>query len=335
MASCKPDFSLIIPVYNVEEYLPECLDSVLAQTFGNFELLAVDDGSTDNSPAILEQFAAQDARIRLLQQENAGPSAARNAGVAAARGEYCLFVDSDDVVHPQLLEICHHLLTKHGADFIGFNYMPIEPHEGLPNCHYELSSLRYHLSRNPYPLLSQRHRHRISLMTHDTCYRTSLAKKHPFIEGIIYEDYPHTVCLLRDVNLVISTQYRLYGYTRRPGSLMHKRFTADSIADYRYGLLSIFAAYWYKLRDFRIINRTVYPEYLKQIGNAIFRSGAGDGEKAGMLSEFRDLLLELDRFGLLHWRGHKLRRYFAYRKLLRTERAALRSLIPYLSKVFH
>ncbi len=333
--SPKPTFSIIIPVYNVEEYLPECLDSLLAQSYGNFEVLAVDDGSTDGSLAILERVAANDARFRIIRQQNAGPSVARNVGVANATGEYCLFVDSDDAAHPQLLEICHHVLHKHQADFVSYNYASVPPHTKLPTSNYKLTSLRYHVSNNPYHLLNQRHPNRIALMTHSTCYRTELAQKHPFIKGIIYEDYPHTVCILQDVKTAITLQYKLYGYTKRPTSLMHSHFTAKNIQYYRTGLLCIADAYRGNPSAMNVIARTIFPEYYKQMANAIFRAKASTSERLDMLLTFRALLQELNARGLLRWRGHKLRRYFAYRRLLRANETELNSLLPRLSKIFH
>ena len=91
-----PKLSVIVPVYNTEKYLRECIDSILAQTFGDFELLLVDDGSTDSSGAICEEYAQMDERIRVIHQKNAGATVARRNGVSHAGGEYITFVDSDD-----------------------------------------------------------------------------------------------------------------------------------------------------------------------------------------------------------------------------------------------
>ena len=100
----QPLISVIVPVYKVEKYLPACLDSLLAQTYQNFELLLVDDGSPDKCWKILQQYAAQDARVCIFRKENGGVSSARNFGLEQARGEYICFVDSDDLVLPQYLE---------------------------------------------------------------------------------------------------------------------------------------------------------------------------------------------------------------------------------------
>lgn len=94
----KPLLSIIVPVYKVENYLQKCIDSILAQTFTDFELILVEDGSPDGCPALCDAAAAKDARIRVLHQKNGGLSAARNAGLDVARGEWIGFVDSDDYI---------------------------------------------------------------------------------------------------------------------------------------------------------------------------------------------------------------------------------------------
>ena len=101
--SASPLVSVVVPVYKVEKYLRECVESVLAQTFTDFELILVDDGSPDNSGAICDEFAARDSRVRVFHKENGGVSSARNLGVAHARGEWISFVDSDDKLFPDAL----------------------------------------------------------------------------------------------------------------------------------------------------------------------------------------------------------------------------------------
>jgi glycosyltransferase involved in cell wall biosynthesis len=99
-----PKVSIIIPIYNCDKYLAECLDSVVGQTLRNIEIICIDDGSTDSSPKILDEYAKKDSRIIVIHQKNAGPGAARNVGIDLAKGEYILFVDSDDKVFPNLCE---------------------------------------------------------------------------------------------------------------------------------------------------------------------------------------------------------------------------------------
>ena len=114
--------SVIVPVYQVEAYLPRCLDSILAQTFADYELILVDDGTKDNCPAIMQAYAQRDSRIRQIHKENGGLSSARNAGLDAARGEYIAFVDSDDYVAPQWLEDVVRAADETGAQQVLYNY---------------------------------------------------------------------------------------------------------------------------------------------------------------------------------------------------------------------
>ena len=113
-----PKFSIIIPVYNVAPYLRECLDSVLAQTFADWEAICVDDGSTDGSGAILDEYAVRDGRFRVIHQANAGVSAARNAALDAAKGEWFLFLDGDDMFRPDALEHFSQVIGGNRCDAI-------------------------------------------------------------------------------------------------------------------------------------------------------------------------------------------------------------------------
>ena len=114
--------SIIVPVYNVEKYLKRCLDSLLRQTYKNFEIILINDGSTDNSSIICEEYAKIDNRIHILHQTNAGPSAARNAGITYASGKYITFVDSDDFVEEFYLEHLYRALVDNGSDISVCNF---------------------------------------------------------------------------------------------------------------------------------------------------------------------------------------------------------------------
>jgi len=113
--------SVIIPVYNVMKYLPVCIDSVLAQTYTDIEIILVDDGSTDNSPSICDEYALKDNRIRVIHQANKGLSGARNTGVYNAKGDYYFFLDSDDCIEPALLETVLLIAEKTNASLVQIN----------------------------------------------------------------------------------------------------------------------------------------------------------------------------------------------------------------------
>lgn len=110
--------SIIIPAYNVEKYLRECLDSALGQTFSDIEVIVVDDGSTDSTPEIIRGYAARDSRVKSVTRPNGGPSRARNAGLYASRGEWIVFLDSDDVLAPSAVERLVEAAWQSGAPYV-------------------------------------------------------------------------------------------------------------------------------------------------------------------------------------------------------------------------
>ncbi|MCQ2581473.1 MAG: glycosyltransferase [Alphaproteobacteria bacterium] len=114
--------SIIIPMYKVEKYLRRCLDSVQNQTFKDWQAICVDDGSPDKSGEIAEEYAARDKRFVVLHKKNGGVSNARNVGVSKSLAEYIMFLDSDDCIHPQTLEILYNLATMHHVDIVSFRY---------------------------------------------------------------------------------------------------------------------------------------------------------------------------------------------------------------------
>ena len=105
----KAKISVIVPVYNTEKFLNNCIESILNQTHKNLEVIIIDDGSTDNSPAICDEYAKKDSRVKVIHKENGGVSSARNAGLDIASGEYIGFIDGDDVIEPDMY---HFLLAN-------------------------------------------------------------------------------------------------------------------------------------------------------------------------------------------------------------------------------
>ena len=119
--------SIITPVYQVEQYLPQCLDSILAQTYPHWELILVDDGSKDRSGEICEEYAKKDGRIRVIHTENRGAGAARNTGFAHATGEYVVFVDSDDYISENMIERLYMTIQKSKYDLVVCNFLRAYP----------------------------------------------------------------------------------------------------------------------------------------------------------------------------------------------------------------
>ncbi len=123
--------SIIVPVYNTEIYLRECIESILAQTYDDFELILIDDGSTDNSLKICMDFQKKDVRVRVFSKENSGVSATRNYGLRYARGEYISFCDSDDVIKPELYEVLFDKMFQYNVDRVcgGYAYLYSDGHQ--------------------------------------------------------------------------------------------------------------------------------------------------------------------------------------------------------------
>ena len=120
MAQRRPDVSVIIPVYNVEQYLKRCVDSVLCQSLTNLEIILVDDGSPDRSPVICDQYLAEDERVQVIHKQNGGLASARNAGLKIATGKYIFFLDSDDWIDPDGLQLLYETAEKYQVDFVRF-----------------------------------------------------------------------------------------------------------------------------------------------------------------------------------------------------------------------
>ena len=128
--------SVIIPVYNVEKYLNACIESVLSQSFNDYEIILVDDGSTDNSGALCDEFAAKYDSISVIHQENKGLGGARNTGIDAAKGSYILFLDSDDTIDPDCLKICYEKAEKHNCDMVAFKQQALFDDGSLGAIYY-------------------------------------------------------------------------------------------------------------------------------------------------------------------------------------------------------
>jgi CDP-glycerol glycerophosphotransferase len=203
-----PRVSVVIPIYNVEAYLEECLDSLLAQRMDDFEAILVDDGSTDASGAIASRYAERDARLRVVRQENAGLGSARNAGVALARGEFLSFLDSDDKLPADALRRLLATLDRTGSDFATGNMHRFDAGGTRPAAFtartFMLSRRRTHVSRYRW-LISDR-------TAPNKLWRRSFWDAHElrFPEGVLYEDTPVVVpahFLARSVDVVREPVY--------------------------------------------------------------------------------------------------------------------------------
>lgn len=208
--------SIIIPVYNVEKYIDRCLSSVINQIYKNIEIIVVNDGSTDNSENICKKYAEEDKRIVLTNQSNKGLSAARNAGLEAAKGKYVMFVDSDDYVEENYVFHPYHKLIETDSDIVEFNYRVCYKNgekEILINDHeftvYGIDILRYNLQG------------RISDRSWNKLYKKELFNEIKFPEGEIYEEVGTTFLLLKQARSYAFIPDVFYNYRSRNGSIAH------------------------------------------------------------------------------------------------------------------
>ncbi len=229
-AESKPALSVIVPVYNVEAYLGACIDSILGQTFEDFEVILVDDGSTDGCPAICDGYAERDGRVKVVHKANGGLSSARNAGMAAAHAGIYSFIDSDDLVHPQMLEA---LMAPLSADpSVGVAVCAYERIRGEEDCDLQVKSVPSAEIVDPVRALEVVYGNEVPNITFvawNKVYRRSLFERSGVLypEGKLYEDGFTTYRLLYEARKVAIVDARLYFYRVRPGSIVSGKKNVD------------------------------------------------------------------------------------------------------------
>ncbi|WP_336660491.1 CDP-glycerol glycerophosphotransferase family protein [Leucobacter sp. USHLN153] len=218
--SDSPRVSVVVPVFNAERYLRRCLDSVLCQTMPELEVIAVNDGSTDASLTILEEYAAVDSRIRVLDQPNAGQGEARNRALELARGEYVLFVDADDFVEKVLLQVTIERADEDDSDFVHFDWKFASSDPSRPDQfhYYNIEPFWHHRElRGPEcELLFQMH----SYFSVTNLYRRSFLQRHAirYETGQIYEDNPFLTKAFTRAECVSMVHSPLYVIQMNPKS---------------------------------------------------------------------------------------------------------------------
>lgn len=226
----NPKVSIIVPAYKVENYLHKCIDSILAQTLSDFELILVNDGSPDNCGEICDEYAIKDSRVRVIHKENGGLATARNAGINIAKGEYIGFVDSDDWIEPNMYELLYGLCVENECE--------------IANC----SSIIYFKDRTvkngSHSLIIHNRQEAMKAMLEGQLYdevvwtklfKRSLFGETRFKEGAVYEDTDFTYKLIHKSNKVGSIGAPMYHYIKRDNSTMDqaiKNIRIDSVVIY-------------------------------------------------------------------------------------------------------
>lgn len=290
--------SVIIPVYNAAELIGRCLASIRQQTFADYEVIAVDDGSTDDSGSRLDAYA-RDPRIRVVHQPNRGQGAARNAALRLARGDYVLMVDADDFIHPRLLEFAVGAAESWRSDFVAFDYRKVSSEEvegvvaewaydqevpqvvPLPSCAFDwfVGTRR---TPTPWQIL----------------YRRSTLSGRFFPEGVIYEDVPFTLSYLYAPHRGVRLDRSLYGYVSVKSSTTHKTSLARRIAGYETGMRMLKGEL--DSRRYRQLSRTEFTLWIRDLSrraNAVPKPS----ERVVARSEVNAFVGRLFREKLMAW----------------------------------
>ena len=218
--------SVIVPVYNVEEYLEECLDSIQCQTYSNIEVILVNDGSTDHSQEICERYCKQDPRFRLINQANKGLSGARNRGMTESKGELITFVDSDDVLKEDMLEQLIKQVTSDDIDIVECWYTNDQEELAIPSP----ENVKIIFQGNAQEaLVSLCKDNIVRLNAVAKLFRRQVILNFPFLEGLFYEDVYGGMGILKHIHKIVKIDYTGYYYRVRSGSIMNREFSLKNL----------------------------------------------------------------------------------------------------------
>ena len=218
--------SVIVPIYNVENYLEKCLASLLAQTFQEFEIICIDDGSRDSSGAILDRIAGTSDKIRAFHTENQGLRMARNTGMTYARGEFITFVDSDDSVVPDYLEIMYNEMISNNSDLVACGRKAVPEitqwkKAGSPQIQRLEGDIFGRFCRKEY---------RLGVEAMGVLYRKKLLPEAPYYPGIYYEDYCFFYTnFFNDINRISIINADMYMLTKSINSIMRSPFSEKKL----------------------------------------------------------------------------------------------------------
>lgn len=273
----QPKISIIIPMYNVEKYLRRCLDSVKNQTFTDWTAVCVDDGSPDRSGEIAEEYAATDKRFIVVHKENGGLSDARNAGMPHARGEYIMYLDSDDFIHPQTMEIAYNAITKNKSDVASFTYdrfyrpqlmvmhkLGMNTDNVVPfgiKKKYNLGKIETRTTDDVFEYATEQahnagNKNRRWLIKHcqvwKNIYRRDLIADIPFIKGILFEDFPWWSRIMLKSPRVTVINLPLYYYIPNFGGIVLSAKQLRIMKSLCTGISDAYSAYKENATDYQM-----------------------------------------------------------------------------------
>ena len=216
----EPLISVIVPVYNVEGFLDQCLESIVAQSYRNLEILVVDDGSTDSSGDKCDRWAERDERIRVIHQPNGGLSAARNSALDAMSGEWVIMVDSDDVLHPEAAATLLATIQRHQADIAVGDYMIIGENEAPHWPAVSGPEATCHDFSQQEAISAVFYQQGLTHSAWARVYRSELFNDIRYPVGRLYEDLAIIYPLLKKCKKIVKIDTIVYGYRQRESSIL-------------------------------------------------------------------------------------------------------------------
>lgn len=224
--------SVIIPVYNVEQYLPKCIESILNQTYRNLEIILVDDGSTDSSGKVCDEYAVKDSRVSVLHKENGGASSSRNAGLEFAHGEYIAFVDSDDWLDSNMYADMMDISLKYDADIVECGYRYIKNEGALIVDKENTGEITVYdnISALNKLYFGDQIWGGISIVLWDKLYKKSALYGHKLINATVSEDSELTPKILYGCEKIVKVNSNWYNFNIRPKSLSRSKFNIRDVS---------------------------------------------------------------------------------------------------------
>lgn len=218
--------SIIVPVYNVSEYLPECMKSIAAQKYDNIEVILVDDGSTDGSGILCDQYEKEYKYVKVVHQKNAGLSSARNTGIRIARGDFITFVDSDDMIASDFLIEAMKLANLYNADLIAFAFERCETHTKWTSEYIQECDKKINIYDNPIVKMKDfLIESDIGTMAWAKVYRKELFDSVVYPVGKYHEDVFTTYKVVDKANCIVTTSQIGYRYRKNPNSITTSTFS--------------------------------------------------------------------------------------------------------------
>ena len=299
--------SVIIPCYNVEKYLDRCLDSVVNQTYKNLEIILVDDGSTDETPAMCDSWAEKDSRIKVIHKENDGLANARNSGIEICTGDYVEFVDSDDFVDNDIVEFLLNLSVEYDADVSRCGFYTFDNGKDIPNTVNDEIKI-YNDEQRFIDLIDGGH---LSGVAWNKLYKRDIIKSHPYDKADgCSEDIMHNYRVYHSIKKSIFCDIPKYHYCVNETSITNSSFG--------YGAFAIIRARKIMLNDF--INTDVYPYAVKWYVRSSFIVLSGCIKSGKCLDRYEEL-----RKGIINYK------YFIFFKSGFTLNHKLRTLLLLIS----